>query len=79
MPNIGQVGRRESEMSESDRDDVSSTSKKRELYAVPESDVDARESKRRRIAPTPITMMAEGDSAIASTEENIPTQTPGHS
>jgi chromatin assembly factor 1 subunit B len=64
-------------MSESDRDDVSSTSKKRELHAVPEPDVDARESKRRRIAPTPITMMAEGDSAIASTEEDTPTQTPG--
>ena len=77
IPNIGQVGRRESEMSESDRDDVSSTSKKRELHAVPEPDVDARESKRRRIAPTPITMMAEGDSAIASTEEDTPTQTPG--
>ncbi|CAN9178447.1 unnamed protein product [Alternaria alternata] len=76
IPNIGQVGRRESEMSESDRDDVSSTSKKRELHAVPEPDVDARESKRRRIAPTPITMMAEGDSAIASTEEDTPTQTP---
>ncbi|CAN9266098.1 unnamed protein product [Alternaria alternata] len=72
IPNIGQVGRRESEMSESDRDDVSSTSKKRELHAVPEPDVDARESKRRRIAPTPITMMAEGDSAIASTEEDTP-------
>ncbi|CAN9242190.1 unnamed protein product [Alternaria sp. RS040] len=77
IPNIGQVGRRESEMSESDREDVSSTSKKRELHAVPEPDVDVRESKRRRIAPTPITMMAEGDSAIASTEEDTPTQTPG--
>jgi chromatin assembly factor 1 subunit B len=64
-------------MSESDRDDTSSTSKKRELHAMPEADIDTRESKRRRIAPTPITMMAEGDSAIASTEENTPTQTPG--
>jgi chromatin assembly factor 1 subunit B len=64
-------------MSESDRDDASSTSKKRDLYAMPEVDADARESKRRRIAPTPVTMMAETDSAIASTEENTPTQTPG--
>lgn len=70
-------GRRESERSESDRDDVSVTSKKRELQSVPEVE-ENRESKKRRIAPTPIAMPTENESAIASTEENTPTaQTPG--
>jgi chromatin assembly factor 1 subunit B len=65
------MGRRESERSESERDDASSTAKKRDLHVVPEVE-ESRESKRRRIAPTPITMTVEGESAIASTEENNP-------
>jgi len=61
-------GRRESEQSESGREDVLvSGLKKRELQSVPEED--GRESKKRRIAPIPVTMANEGDSAIAS-EEN---------
>ncbi len=79
VPNLGITGRRESERSESDRDESSvSGSKKRDLHAVPEAE-ETRESKRRRIAPTPITStQPEGDSAIMSTEENTPTgQTPG--
>jgi chromatin assembly factor 1 subunit B len=77
IPNTGNAGRRERERSESDRDDAISTSKKRELHAVPEAE-ESRDNKRRRIAPTPITMTMEGDTAIASTEENTPTaQTPG--
>lgn len=76
IPNIGYVGRRESERSESDRDEAPSEHKKRSLHSVPEAD-ESRESKKRRIAPTPIAMTAENDSAIASTEENTPTmQTP---
>ncbi|KAF1947179.1 chromatin assembly factor 1 protein [Clathrospora elynae] len=65
MPNSG---RRESERIEYDRDDALSTSKKRELHSVLGSE-EARDSKRRRIAPTPITMTAEDDSAMVSTEE----------
>lgn len=76
MPHAGYVGRRESERSESDRDDVPAELKKRPLQSVPEAD-ESRESKKRRIAPTPIAMPGENDSAIASTEENTPTmQTP---
>jgi chromatin assembly factor 1 subunit B len=66
------MGRRESERSESDRDDALSTSKKRELHSVPEAE-EMRENKRRRIAPVPVSLGAESDSAIASTEENTPT------
>jgi chromatin assembly factor 1 subunit B len=74
---MGNVGRRESERSESDRDDALSTTKKRELHAVPEAE-ETRDNKRRRIAPTPIMMTMEGDDAIASTEDNTPTaQIPG--
>jgi chromatin assembly factor 1 subunit B len=68
------MGRRESERSESDRDDALSTSKKRELHPVPE--VEERDSKKRRIAPMSISLGAESDTAIASTEENTPAQTP---
>jgi chromatin assembly factor 1 subunit B len=65
------TGRRESEQSESGREDVVvSGLKKRELQAVPEVE-EGRESKKRRIAPIPVTMATEGDSAIAS-EENTP-------
>ena len=79
IPNAGHVGRRESERSESERDDGVSASKKRDLNAVPEAEAEeARESKRRRIAPTPITMTMDGDDAIASTEESTPmAPTPG--
>lgn len=79
IPNAGHAGRRESERSESERDDGVPASKKRDLNAVPEAEAEeARESKRRRIAPTPITMTMDGDNAIASTEENTPTApTPG--
>jgi chromatin assembly factor 1 subunit B len=74
IPHLGHVGRRESERSESDRDDGSLT-KKRELNPVTETEAeDARENKRRRIAPTPVALTMEGDDAIASTEEE---QTPG--
>lgn len=69
IPNFSATGRRESERSESDRDEVTSGSKKRDLHALPEEE--ARENKRRRIAPTPISM--EDDEAIASTEEHTPT------
>ncbi|CAO2657715.1 Nn.00g038410.m01.CDS01 [Neocucurbitaria sp. VM-36] len=71
IPSIGNAGRRESERSESDRDEALSGSKKRELQSVPEVE-ESRESKKRRIAPTPITMTVEGESAIASTEEDSP-------
>jgi chromatin assembly factor 1 subunit B len=68
------VGRRESE---SEREDGGSGSKKRDLPAVMEAE-EGREGKRRRIAPTPVTIDNPGaDNAIASTEENTPTaQTP---
>lgn len=57
-------GRRGSEQSETGREDVSvSGPKKRELHPVPEED--RRESKKRRIAPIPVTMPNEGDNAIA--------------
>jgi chromatin assembly factor 1 subunit B len=58
------MGRRESERSESDRDDA--------LHSVPEAE-ETRENKRRRIAPVPVPLGAESDSAIASTEENTST------
>lgn len=69
IPNMGQVGRRESERSESDRDDTGS--KKRELNSVPEAEGEqGRENKRRRIAPTPVALTTEGDDAIDSTEDH---------
>jgi chromatin assembly factor 1 subunit B len=68
---VGAIGRRESERSESDRDEVSG-SKKRELHSVPEVE-EARDSKKRRIAPTPVNMGAETESAVISTEEETPT------
>jgi chromatin assembly factor 1 subunit B len=59
--------------SESEREDGTSSSKKRDLQAVPEVE-EARGGKRRRIAPTPVTVGAsQDDNAIASTEENTPT------
>lgn len=71
------AGRRESE---SERED-GAAARKRDLQAVPEAE-EGREGKRRRIAPTPVTIgssLNEADSAIASTEENTPTtQTPTH-
>ena len=67
------VGRRESE---SEREDGVPVTKKRDLQAVPEAE-EGREGKRRRIAPTPVTIGDGADTAIASTEENTPTaQTP---
>jgi chromatin assembly factor 1 subunit B len=69
IPNVGNIGRRESERSESDRDDALSGSKKRELQPVPEAE-EGRDSKKRRIAPIPV---VDSDTAIASTEENTPT------
>jgi chromatin assembly factor 1 subunit B len=70
LPHISNAGRRESERSESDDGFVSS--KKRELHPVPEAG-EPRDSKRRRIAPVPISLGAESDTAIASIEENTPT------
>ncbi|KAL6705878.1 Chromatin assembly factor 1 subunit [Coniothyrium glycines] len=76
IPNISYLVRRESERSESDRDEALPEHKKRVLPSLPESE-ENRESKRRRIAPTPVAMNAENDDAIASTEEDMPTmQTP---
>jgi chromatin assembly factor 1 subunit B len=63
--------------SESEREDAA-PSKKRELQVVPEVE-EGREGKRRRIAPTPVTMDAaqDADIAIESTEDNASeTQTP---
>ena len=68
-------GRRASEQSESGRDDVAvSGAKKRELQTVPEEE--KRENKKRRIAPIPVTMGNESDTAIAS-EENTPAPVTG--
>lgn len=75
IPIMDNSGRRESERSESDRDDVLSTSKKRELHPVPEVE-EGRDSKKRRIAPIPVSLGAESEIAIASTEEDTPSQTP---
>lgn len=69
--------------SESEREDAVSTSasKKRELQSVPEAE-EGRDGKRRRIAPTLVSVgsatVEAGESAIvSSTEENTPTaQTP---
>lgn len=72
IPNVSNMGRRESERSESDRDDALSTSKKRELHSVPEAE-EARENKKRRIAPVSVPHGTDSDSAIASTEEDTPT------
>ncbi|XPS94052.1 Chromatin assembly factor 1 subunit [Ascochyta lentis] len=67
---VAPPGRRESEQSESGREDiVVSGLKKRDLQSVPEEE--GRESKKRRIAPIPVTMANESDSAIVS-EENTP-------
>ncbi|KAF2106445.1 chromatin assembly factor 1 protein [Lophiotrema nucula] len=57
--------------SESEREDGVSGAKKRDLQAVPEVE-EGREGKRRRIAPTPVTI-GDSESVIASTEENTPT------
>ncbi|KAF2007376.1 WD40 repeat-like protein [Amniculicola lignicola CBS 123094] len=72
IPGVGTTRR------ESESEDGGSTNgtRKRELQAVPEVE-EGREGKRRRIAPTPVTIGSADDSAIASTEENTPTtQTP---
>lgn len=73
---VPHVGRRESERSESDRDDGTSSTKKRELNPATEAETEAaRENKRRRIAPTPVALTTEGDEeAIVSTEEETPGQ-----
>jgi len=64
------TGRRESEQSESGRDDpAASGAKKRELQTVPEEE--GRENKKRRIAPIPVTMGNESEHAVSS-EENTP-------
>jgi chromatin assembly factor 1 subunit B len=68
IPHLASIGRRESERSESDRDEVSG-SKKRELQSVPEVE-EGRDNKKRRIAPIPVD---DSDTAIASTEEATPT------
>ncbi|KAF2731042.1 WD40 repeat-like protein [Polyplosphaeria fusca] len=63
--------------SESEREDAPATAKKRDLQAVPEAE-EGREGKRRRIAPTPVTVGPEyGESAVVSTEENTPTKDTG--
>jgi chromatin assembly factor 1 subunit B len=67
IPNMSNLGRRESERSESDRDDALPGSKKRELHPLPEVE-EGRDSKKRRIAPIPVSLGAESDTAIASTE-----------
>lgn len=68
------TGRRESEQSESGREDIVVHGlRKRDLQSVPEVE-EGRENKKRRIAPIPVTMVGEGDSAIAS-EENTRTST----
>ncbi|KAJ4286692.1 Chromatin assembly factor 1 subunit [Kalmusia sp. IMI 367209] len=63
--------------SESEREDGPSPAKKRDLQAVPEVE-EGRETKKRRIAPTPVTFpeLEANESVVASTEENTPTQTP---
>lgn len=74
IPVVSAAGRRESE---SEREDGAG-SKKRDLQAVPEAE-EGRETKKRRIAPTPVTLapLDAGESAVVSTEENTPTaQTP---
>lgn len=75
IPGISGSLRRESE---SEREDAASAPRKRDLHAVPEVE-EGREPKKRRIAPTPVTVgpADAGESAIVSTEENTPTaQTP---
>ncbi|CAI6336928.1 unnamed protein product [Periconia digitata] len=64
--------------SESEREDVGATSRKRELDAVPEVE-ESKGSKKRRIAPTPVLMDSVEEKAIASTEENTPIHTPQQS
>ncbi|KAF2275863.1 WD40 repeat-like protein [Westerdykella ornata] len=59
--------------SESEREESTSGTRKRELQAVPEVE-EQREGKRRRIAPTPVTVgNPQDDADITSTEENTPT------
>lgn len=79
IPGLGAGLRRESE---SEREDAAAAAaaaaRKRDLQAVPEVE-EGREPKKRRIAPTPVTVggMDASESAIVSTEENTPTaQTP---
>jgi chromatin assembly factor 1 subunit B len=59
--------------SESEREEVSAT-RKRDLKAVPEVE-EGRETKKRRIAPTPVTVgsVETNESAVMSTGENTPT------
>lgn len=70
-------GRRESEQSESGRDDAAAASgaKKRELHTVPEEE--GRENKKRRIAPIPVSMGNESENAIASEESTTAPSTTG--
>jgi chromatin assembly factor 1 subunit B len=67
------VGRRESE---SEREDAPVGARKRDLQAVIEVE-EGREGKRRRIAPTPVTIGGAADAVdsalISSTEEDTPT------
>ena len=75
IPGLGAIGRRESERSESEQAEGASGSKKRELQSQPEAD-EGRETKKRRIVPTPVSYAASADAsaddAIASTEEHTP-------
>ncbi|KAF2021627.1 WD40 repeat-like protein [Aaosphaeria arxii CBS 175.79] len=63
--------------SESEREDGVS-SRKRDLQVVLEAEEGREGKKRRRVAPTPVIFGSgtDADHAIASTEENTPTQTP---
>lgn len=71
------TGRRESEQSESGREDLAvSGAKKRELHSVPEGE--GRENKKRRIAPIPVSMGNESDNAVASEESTPAPAAPGH-
>lgn len=75
MPGVS-TGRRESEPSESGREDLAvSGVKKRELQPVPEEE--GRENKKRRIAPIPVSMGNESDNAIASEESTPAPAAPG--
>ena len=59
--------------SESEREDAP-VSRKRDLKAVPEVE-ESRETKKRRIAPTPVTVgsVEPNESAVMSTGESTPT------
>lgn len=71
IPGVAGSHRRESE---SEREDTVSPHKKRDLHAVPEVE-EGRETKKRRIAPTPVTFpsVETNDSAVMSTTENTRT------